>query len=198
MEVLEAQSVQAGRERLRSAMARVIEVFVSREGTAEEFATWSGIAETYAARLEGAPPESVMWGLSSRGSFAVEGLLTPAGVAAPPAVSGDTATAVVTFGAEQEGHRTLAHGGTIADTFDHVFTLLFPMGTGRVFTAELSIRYLRPVPLARPVQFEVEVVSEDGNRRRAKGRASIDGVICVEADGEFVLKASPEAKGRNG
>jgi acyl-coenzyme A thioesterase PaaI-like protein len=174
------------RERLRAAVSRVLDVFVSRQATPDELNTWAGVSERFAGTLEARPPESVMWGYGSHGLMSVCGVAVRGKVEAPAARSGDGVTATVTFGQEHEGHRGFAHGGAIAAAFDDLFGMLQMFHEPPIVTAELTIQYLLPVPLHSPVQLEARVDEVLGRRVRVSGRASLGGRLCNEAEAVFV------------
>ncbi|MBK7724602.1 MAG: hypothetical protein IPI33_04985 [Dehalococcoidia bacterium] len=176
------------RERLRVALSRLLEAFVERDASAEDMNTWAGIVERFGDRIREAPPASVLWGIGNRGVFAVRGILAPAQFTAPAARAGETFSATVVFGADQEGHSGLAHGGSIAQAFDYLFSALDAYGQDMCFTSELSVRFLRPVPLHQSATFEVSLDGIDGALRKASGRASVGGRTCAEATAVLAVK----------
>ncbi len=175
------------RERLRSAMSRVLDVFVCHSGTEEEVAAWAAIAEDHADRLESLPPDSVFWGFGSRGVLSVTGM--PAVPGAPPrlADTGDSAAAVVTYGREHQGHPGHVHGGVLAATFDDLFGLFQTFAQPSAVTAELTVRYLAPVKVGATIHFEAEVVERDGRKLRVRGQGTTNGATCVAAEALFVI-----------
>lgn len=176
------------RERLRSALQRTFDVFVDRSATAAELETWAGIIEEFAEGLEARIPESVLWGIGDRGFLAVQGLLRPPDYVTPSPEPGDRVRASVTFSGEQAGHRGLAHGGSIAQAFDHVVEMFDTFAEGTLYTAELNVRFLKPIPVHRQVNLEGEIEGNDAGRRRVLCSALLEGVIHAEADAVLVLK----------
>jgi acyl-coenzyme A thioesterase PaaI-like protein len=181
-----ASSVTVARERLRAAVSRVVDVFVSRQATAVELNTWADISEQFAASIEDRPPETVMWGYGSRGVMSAHGVVLPGKVAAPAPQAGDSITATVTFGQEHEGHRGFAHGGAIAAAFDDLFGMLQLFRDPPIVTAELTIRYLVPVPLRTVVQLDARVDDVSGRRVKVSGRATFNEGVCDEAEAVFM------------
>jgi acyl-coenzyme A thioesterase PaaI-like protein len=179
--------VTEGRERLRSAVSRILDVFVAREGTPEEFDTWSDIAEAYADRIEAQPPETVFWGLGTRGVISVTGM--PSLVEAHPRMSetGDRVEAIVTYAPEHQGHPGLVHGGILATTFDELFGMFQTFSRPPVVTAELTVRFLAPVPVGATVRFEAEIVEREGRKMRVSGTGSVNGATCVASEALFVV-----------
>jgi uncharacterized protein (TIGR00369 family) len=179
------------RERLRSAMERVLDVFVAHSGTDEELTAWAAIAEDHANQVEAIPPDSVVWGFGSRGVLSVGGM--PAVPDARPrrADTGDTAGAVVTYGREHQGHPGYVHGGILATTFDELFGLFQTFAHPSAVTAELTVRYLAPVKVGKTVHFEAEVVERDGRKMRVSGMGAVDGHTCVAAEALFIVMREP-------
>jgi acyl-coenzyme A thioesterase PaaI-like protein len=175
------------RARLRNAMARIAEVFASHEGTPDELRAWANIAEGYAARLESAPPKTVFWGFGTRGVLSVTGM--PAVPDARPVVAGvgERVEAVVSYRSEHEGHPGLVHGGILATTFDELFGLFQTFAQPPVVTAELTVRFLAPVPVGSTVRFEAEVAEREGRKMRVRGQASVNGATCAAAEALFII-----------
>lgn len=91
------------------------------------------------------------------------------GVANPPGLNlgcttdGQTVTARCCFRPEHVGFAQTVHGGLIATVLDEVMTWVCGVRTGRfAFSAELSVRFLRPV---RPGEELLAVGELVGNRR---------------------------------
>lgn len=180
----------AERERLRAAALRMVEAFVTRDATAEQLTQWSEIVERFADGLEGAPPGSVFWGISNRGYFTVRGLLEPPGFVAPPSRVGDWLRGTIVFREEQAGHHGLAHGGSIAQAFDYLLSVLdIADEATTTFTRELNVRFLKPVPLQREVVFETTVVDRLPSAIAVEGRAVCDGKVCAEATAILALRS---------
>jgi acyl-coenzyme A thioesterase PaaI-like protein len=184
-----AESV--ARERLRDAMARVLDIFVAHDGTPEEVAAWADIAEGYAARVENLPPQSVFWGFGIRGVLSVTGMPGIPEARPKMADTGDRVEATVTYGSEHEGHPGLVHGGILATTFDELFGLFQTFSHPPVVTAELTVRFLAPVPVGSTVRFEAEIVEREGRKLRVRGHGSVNGATCVAAEALFVVTRDP-------
>jgi len=91
-----------------------------------------------------------------------------------------------TFGPAYEGAPGCVHGAAIAAAFDIVLTAANVMAGAAGPTVELRLRYRKPTLVDRPAEFEASVASADGRRTHTTGRLIQDGVVTVEADGEFV------------
>lgn len=89
----------------------------------------------------------------------------------------------VTLGLPYQGPPGSVHGGVSALLLDHAIGLSNArMGTPGV-TAELSLRYLHPVPLFAEVTVTAQRTSVDGRKIRARGEVAVDGTVCVVATG---------------
>ncbi|MEO8541473.1 MAG: PaaI family thioesterase [bacterium] len=185
---------EVAKERLRVAVSRAVSAFVTREATAEQFSTWAGIVESFADRIEGEPPGSVLWGLNPRGVFGVSGLRSRLPIDVTTTASGDRVEGVVTFGLEHEGHKGFAHGGVTASLFDEIFGLLWILDTPPKVTSELTVSFRTLVPLGKMVRVEAQADSVDGNRFACSGRMFDDETVYAEASGVFVgtRRAKPD------
>jgi acyl-coenzyme A thioesterase PaaI-like protein len=92
----------------------------------------------------------------------------------------------VIFGPPFEGAPGCVHGAALAAVFDIMLTAANVIAGAAGPTVELRLRYRKPTLIDRPADFEASVVSVDRRRTRTEGRLVQDGVITVEADGEFV------------
>jgi acyl-coenzyme A thioesterase PaaI-like protein len=169
----------------------MVEAFVTRDATADQLIAWSETVERFVDGLEGAPPGSVFWGISNRGYFSVRGLLEPPNFVPPPSQAGDGLTGTVVFGEEQAGHRGFAHGGSIAQAFDYLLSVLDFAAEADTFTRELSVRFLKPIPIGQPVALETAVEARDARSATVSGRAVLAGTVHAEATAVLVFKQRP-------
>lgn len=93
-----------------------------------------------------------------------------------------------TFSPSYEGGPGLVHGAALAGAFDIVLTAANVVAQGAGPTVELTIRYRKPTRLNVPCLFEAWVVEKTDRRIFSRGHLVQDGVITVEAEGEFVNK----------
>jgi acyl-coenzyme A thioesterase PaaI-like protein len=91
------------------------------------------------------------------------------------------------FTTPYEGGPGWVHGAALAATFDIVLTAANHLSGAAGPTVWLTIRFRRPTLVGVEARFEAEVVSNDGRRVTSKGRLVQDGVVCVEAEGEFAV-----------
>jgi acyl-coenzyme A thioesterase PaaI-like protein len=91
------------------------------------------------------------------------------------------------FTTPYEGGPGWVHGAAIAAAFDIVLTAANHIAGAAGPTVWLTIRFRRPTLVHEDARFEAEVVSNDGRRVTSKGRLIQDGMVCVEAEGEFAV-----------
>ena len=91
------------------------------------------------------------------------------------------------FTTPYEGGPGWVHGAALAATFDIVLTAANHLSGAAGPTVWLTIRFRRPTLVGVEARFEAEVVANDGRRVTSKGRLVQDGVVCVEAEGEFAV-----------
>jgi Thioesterase superfamily len=92
----------------------------------------------------------------------------------------------VVFGAAYEGPPNFVHGGIIALAFDEMLGMANIASGHPGMTGTLTVRYRRPTPLYREVDFEAWVVRVEGRRIATRGTLSCDDRLCAECDGLFV------------
>ena len=92
----------------------------------------------------------------------------------------------VVFGAAYEGPPNFVHGGIIALAFDEMLGMANIASGHPGMTGTLTVRYRRPTPLYREVDFEAWVVKVEGRRIATRGTLSCDDSLCAECDGLFV------------
>ena len=90
------------------------------------------------------------------------------------------------FTAPYEGAPGCVHGAVLAGAFDIMLTAANVVAGGAGPTVRLTIRYLKPTILGIDTEFESEVTEVTDRRTYSVGRLIQDGVVKVEATGEFV------------
>jgi len=110
-------------------------------------------------------------------------------IALPVTISFEPPLAIGTacFTTPYEGGPGWVHGAAIAATFDIVLTAANHLSGAAGPTVWLTIRFRRPTLVEVEARFEAEVVASDGRRVTSKGRLVQDGIVCVEAEGEFAV-----------
>ncbi len=120
-------------------------------------------------------------------------------IALPVDISFEPPLAIGTacFTTPYEGGPGWVHGAALAATFDIVLTAANHLSEAAGPTVWLTIRFKRPTLVGVEARFEAEVVANDGRRVTSRGRLIQDGVVCVEAEGEFaVISADKLRRGR--
>ncbi len=87
------------------------------------------------------------------------------------------------LGASYGGAPGRAHGGMVAALFDDFAGFLLPLAGTAAYTGELTVRYLRPVPMGSPLEFRLRITGREGRKLRVAGecRAADEVVATTEA-----------------
>jgi acyl-coenzyme A thioesterase PaaI-like protein len=107
----------------------------------------------------------------------------------------DGVAATHTIADHFHGAPGVAHGGIVATLLDEVSCAAVFFLRGRwVVTGELAVRYLRPCPVARPL----ELVARIADERHAKyvvveAEVRVDGETVARSSGRFFPQARSEA-----
>jgi hypothetical protein len=109
-------------------------------------------------------------------------------VAVPVVIEFDPPKAIgrAEFTAPYEGAPGCVHGAVLAGAFDMMLTAANVIAAAAGPTVTLSIRYLKPTLIAQPALFEAWVTAQDERRTHSRGHLIQNGVVTVEAVGEFV------------
>lgn len=89
-----------------------------------------------------------------------------------------------------EGPRGASHGGIVAAYLDEVLAGAVVRGTGRLaVTGELTVRYVRPVPLETPLLGRGQLVADRGRYADVEGRVEdlVTARVLATARGRFVF-----------
>lgn len=100
---------------------------------------------------------------------------------------GDAVEAAFTPRPEHEGYAGLVHGGIISALLDEAMSWAV-IASGRLaVTAQMSLRFRRPVEVGTPVRVRGRVIEERGRIVEARGElVDSDGAVLAEASGTFV------------
>ena len=109
-------------------------------------------------------------------------------VAPPLTITFDPPKAIgnAIFSPQYEGAPGCVHGAALAGAFDIMLTAANFLVNAAGPTVELTIRYRKPTLISQPVRFEAWVTGQRGRRTYSEGHVIQDGVVTVEAVGEFV------------
>jgi len=90
------------------------------------------------------------------------------------------------LGLPYQGPPGLVHGGISALLLDHTLGLANSRAGTPGVTADLRLRYLRPVPLFSELTITARRLSAEGRKLFAEGAISVDGEVCVQAEGLWI------------
>jgi acyl-coenzyme A thioesterase PaaI-like protein len=189
--------VSKGRVRLAEAVRHLVDATLTAEdASSEQLATAAEDVERIAAELRGrgelgAQPS----GVRSRAEESHDDYLPRSplvGVVSPhaPPIEYEYRDGRLfgrgIFHAAYEGPPGYVHGGWIALGFDEILGMANIASGHPGMTGRLNIRYRRPTPLHRPVEFEGWTDQVDGRRVVTRGTLTVDDSVTAEAEGLFV------------
>jgi uncharacterized protein (TIGR00369 family) len=92
-----------------------------------------------------------------------------------------SATGHVQLSADFQGWQDVVHGGILATLLDEVSIYACRSIVAKCVTAELAVRYKKPVPVATPLQLTARVVEQKKRVLLVEASLMIDGVVYTEA-----------------
>jgi acyl-coenzyme A thioesterase PaaI-like protein len=95
---------------------------------------------------------------------AVAGRANPTSLQISPWRDGETVIADIVFESAYEGAPGRAHGGIVAAAFDDFTGAIIGMVQEPAFTGELTVRFVRPVPVHTPLRFRTWLASREGRK----------------------------------
>ena len=90
-------------------------------------------------------------------------------------------------GPENEGGPDVAHGGWTAGVFDELLGHVPLLNGVLAVTGGLSVTYVKPVPVGRPLHARAWTVRREGHRWYVAGELTLAGTGAVLARGEAVM-----------
>jgi uncharacterized protein (TIGR00369 family) len=117
------------------------------------------------------------------------GVLNPIGLRLGfSAQDGDGVSGLFTGQPQLQGYSGVLHGGVISSLLDAAMThCLFHRGIEAV-TAELLVRYIRPVAVGEPLELRARIVSESPPTYRLRSHLRQGGQIMAYARAKFVSR----------
>lgn len=195
-----------GRERalagLADAVRRLTAVTVTTAAGPAELDAATATLEAVAGRLAGAVPAAPFPRFAEPGPLppgeartmgasmpfdVVIGRYNP--LALPVAIRFEPPLAIGTgtFTTPYEGAPGCVHGAALAGTFDIVLTAANHLAGAAGPTVRLALRFRRPTLIGVESRFEAEVTAVETARIHSRGRLVQDGLVTVEAEGEFAV-----------
>lgn len=97
---------------------------------------------------------------------------------------------VLVCGADHEGGPGVAHGGWTAATFDEVTGHVCLLSGQLAVTGAMTVHYLKPVPIERPLRAKAWVRSKETGRWFVEGelRLASTGALLGRAEATMVLR----------
>ncbi len=111
------------------------------------------------------------------------------GVRARFFVDGDAVKAEVVLPRHLNGYRDVAHGGVLAALLDESMgwaATVFGRAHTMYLTGELTVKYVRPVPVGAEIRIESRLVEDAGRIAFGAGELRCGGKVCVKASGKFL------------
>ncbi len=204
------------RRHVGDAVRGVIDTLLRSEASPAGLAQALELLAQARAVLEGppAPPYNAVpgyWtGARSWGTYLdmsmFGGGINPLGIPMDPVYGHDPqgrpyAEGTVTLGRPYLGGPDMVHGGYVAGLLDHMFGLALHAGPLVAVTATLTIRFVSPTPIERPLRLRAWFEPSTGRRLTGKATCHDGDVLTAEAEGLFlkvdmVAMAARNATGR--
>lgn len=93
----------------------------------------------------------------------------------------------LTLGERFQGWQGVVHGGVIASLLDEACIYAGRSLAETLVTAELSVRYRKPVPVGREVTVQGEVLERRRKVLKVRAKLELDGELHVEAEARVFL-----------
>jgi len=119
----------------------------------------------------------------------VSGLANPMSIAAEYDHDGEEAVARVVLGPAFEGAPGRAHGGIVAALFDETMGAVLPATGTLAYTGSITINYLAPTPIGKPLEFRARVVARNGRRATLEATGDAEGRRFADASALFISVA---------
>jgi acyl-coenzyme A thioesterase PaaI-like protein len=189
----------AASRRAAQAARRIVGALIASRAPADVITDAAARLEALAAGLEPhavtsryADTDGLALGTGSEMIFEHHPFLGPSNPMAPPVAierSEDaTVSASVTYDLRHEGMSGCAHGGWIAALFDQIVAVAAAGVAGRPsMTGTMTIRFLRPTPIATPLRFEGSAERTGERTLRALATLSAGDEVTAEAEGIMIM-----------
>lgn len=181
--------------RLAAAVRRLMEAAVLTESDDADVDAVAEAVDGLARRLtDGGARETMPWPdveSMRRGHRPYSPVIGAANPIAPPmtvrVLEDRSVVGECTMRAIHEGPPGVLHGGWVATLLDQLLGHANAAAGVGGFTAQLTIRYLRPTPYGVPLTIRARTEEVDGRRVLASGEIVADGLVTAEATGLFKM-----------
>jgi acyl-coenzyme A thioesterase PaaI-like protein len=99
---------------------------------------------------------------------------------------GEVSIGLVTFEAVYGGAPGWVHGGMIAAAIDQVYGYAQLRRGESSVTSSLTVRYLRPTPLSKPLRIEARFISTNGRETQLSAQVFDGDRLLIESEATFV------------
>jgi len=86
-----------------------------------------------------------------------------------------------------QGWGGIAHGGILSTLFDEAAIYACLEIAPQLVTAEMNLKYRKPVPVETPVEVSARVVTQDRRRLRVEGEICVDGEVCTRGEALIMI-----------
>jgi uncharacterized protein (TIGR00369 family) len=86
-----------------------------------------------------------------------------------------------------QGWKNIAHGGILATLLDEVSIYACRSVTCNVVTAELSVRYKKPVTVNTPLTLQAKIIETKKHYFRVESTIEMDGKVHASADAKVFI-----------
>lgn len=122
------------------------------------------------------------------------GPANPIGLKARPSCdkAGGRSSMTVVIPPDYQGWEGIAHGGIVAALLDEVSAYAAMSVTRQLVTGELTIRYLKPVPIGRELSLEAHVKEQVRRTIRVEAFLVCDGEMLARSEARMVILRSAQ------
>jgi acyl-coenzyme A thioesterase PaaI-like protein len=187
---------RAALRRLADAMRQTIDLLMETAAPEAQLLAAASMVEELNAKLEAGPRGRPLWGFAEAstsgnpmGFYDNSPLSGPSNPLAPPltmSTDGEFVHASAEFGIAYEGPPGHVHGGFVAAAFDEVLGMAQSLTGNPGMTGQLSVRYRKPTPLYRRLEFRGKVDRVDGRKIYTSATLHAGETLCAEAEGLFI------------
>lgn len=102
-------------------------------------------------------------------------------------IPGRRASCRIAIGKSYQGWSNIVHGGILATLLDETCAYAGKTVARHVVTAEMTVRYKKPVPVEREMVIQAEVRTQRKRILEMTATIEIDGVVHAEADARMFI-----------